>query len=56
MEGQGGMIWVVEGGLKLCKGEEEHDLVKSNLCLEAGEGEGYWETEGSGVIIHTVVW
>lgn len=28
------------GSLKLCKGEEEHDLVKSDLCLAAGEG-GY---------------
>lgn len=41
-----GMDWAMDGRVKLSKGEEEHDLVKSNLCLEAGEG-GYWDTEGS---------
>lgn len=38
MEGQRGWIEAAVGGrVKLCKGEEEHGLVKSNLCLEAGE-------------------
>lgn len=32
--------------MKLCKGEEEHDLVKSNLCLEAGERDYYDRNRG----------
>lgn len=44
MEGRRGWIEPAVGGrVKLCKGEEEHGLVKSNLCSEAGEG----GTEGS---------
>lgn len=33
MEGRGGWLEpAVGGGVKLCKGEEEHDLVKRNPC------------------------
>lgn len=39
MEGQR-IESAVGGRVKLCKGEEERDLVKSDLCSEAGEG-GY---------------
>lgn len=35
---KGGWIELAMGGrVKFCRGEEEHNLVKSDMCLEAGE-------------------
>lgn len=45
--GAGGSIDSAVGDrMKLCKDEEEHDLLKWNLCFEAGE-EGSWGAKGS---------
>ncbi len=37
--------------MKLHKGEEEHNLVKMNLCLEAGEGDDGGK-EGQEVMVY----